>query len=84
MIKYMVTATFQEENIINECGGNTRLLLGEKQIFHCGDDEEKARYIFDTLPNDDKSFFKANVNLIKVKNRVIVKNWEIIENLELL
>ncbi|NFA43396.1 hypothetical protein EXM65_12640 [Clostridium botulinum] len=84
MIKYMVTATFQEENIINECEGNTRLLIGENQIFYCGDNNHDAVSIFDTLPNDDKSIFKANVNFIKIKNRHIVKDWKIIENLELL
>ena len=84
MNNIMVTATFKEENIINECGGHSRFLLGCKQIFYCGDNKSEAMKIFELLPNDDKEIFKANVNKIKIKDIEFVNYWQKIENLELL
>ncbi|NFE96622.1 hypothetical protein [Clostridium botulinum] len=73
--KYMVTATFKEENIVNECGGNTRLLIGENQIFYCGDDEYMAKERFNELPNKDKELFLAEVEYTMVNGKSIIKNW---------
>ncbi|MBN1069417.1 hypothetical protein DVW02_15750 [Clostridium botulinum] len=67
MKKIIIIAAFIEENILNECGGHTRLLLCEEQIFYCGTNEDNALNVFNKLPNDDKKIFNANLDLIKIK-----------------
>lgn len=77
-IKYMVIATFNEENMKTE---DAAFMIGLLTPFYCGDSEEEARKIYNDLPNQDKELIAAKVTFICTGNNKMIKEWKCINKI---